>query len=310
LACNNEPVLVTDTTNTSTPSQYTYTTTDSIETVMEPDYFQANSTGKPLEIGDVITVYTGGQSYIIFVAAIAPVRTSNDAVFGDIVVDSVTVGDLDPDEGVYTDSASKLTSDIPTTGILGYWARDAINGYVYTSDLDDYIGIGTVTPVTKLDVNGAITARGAADGQSIIASGLVVNEDGNGTAADDFRAETVSEANALVVDASGDEILANVPLFTTGININTTTQTATYIALITDDVIICNHATVAFPVTLPIATGSGKILHTKNINAAEITLTADATGTADKIDGDATQPIAQWECITVQDYETDNWVVI
>ncbi len=50
-----------------------------------------------------------------------------------------------------------------------------------------------------------ITGDGTA-GQSFIASGLIVNEDGGNTDADDLRAETVSNANALVVDASADEI--------------------------------------------------------------------------------------------------------
>ena len=48
--------------------------------------------------------------------------------------------------------------------------------------------------------------------QSAISEGLVVNEDGGGDADDDLRAETLSEANAFVVDASGDVIQIRVPL--------------------------------------------------------------------------------------------------
>jgi hypothetical protein len=52
-------------------------------------------------------------------------------------------------------------------------------------------------------------------GQSIFTEGLVVNEDGGNAATDDFRCETNSEANAFVVDASGDDIEINVPAVST-----------------------------------------------------------------------------------------------
>ena len=58
----------------------------------------------------------------------------------------------------------------------------------------------------------SIKCGGASAGQSIIASGLVVNEDGGATAADDLRAETNLVSNAFVVDASADEVLINTVL--------------------------------------------------------------------------------------------------
>jgi len=68
--------------------------------------------------------------------------------------------------------------------------------------------------------NHTLTAGGTTSGQSIIASGLVVNQDGGNLATDDFRVETVSNANALVVDASADQITSNIahlfPLMTEG----------------------------------------------------------------------------------------------
>ena len=57
---------------------------------------------------------------------------------------------------------------------------------------------------------GFLKSTSAVAGQSIIASGLVVNNAGNGTVADDFIAKTVSIANAFVVDASADEVITNV----------------------------------------------------------------------------------------------------
>jgi len=65
---------------------------------------------------------------------------------------------------------------------------------------------------------------GATAGQSTISSGLVVNDSGGATAADDFRVETDTEANAFVVDASAEEVLANV-IFKANSGINTKTST-------------------------------------------------------------------------------------
>lgn len=65
-------------------------------------------------------------------------------------------------------------------------------------------------------VDAGISVGGTQAGQSKIASGLVVNEDGGNTANDDFRAETVNNANALVVDASADKVLIGVDADITG----------------------------------------------------------------------------------------------
>ena len=59
---------------------------------------------------------------------------------------------------------------------------------------------------------GGVICGGTATGQSTIAAGLVVNEDGGATANDDFRVETTSQVNAFVVDASADEVLLDVVL--------------------------------------------------------------------------------------------------
>ncbi len=72
---------------------------------------------------------------------------------------------------------------------------------------DGYMDYGATT-AHRFD--NYVTVAGSSAGQSIIASGLVVNEDSGGAATDDFRAETTSNANAFVVDASADEILAAV----------------------------------------------------------------------------------------------------
>lgn len=55
-----------------------------------------------------------------------------------------------------------------------------------------------------------VSVGGTTSGQSNIASGLVVNEDGGNGANDDFRVETFSNEDALVVDASADEVIINI----------------------------------------------------------------------------------------------------
>ena len=60
--------------------------------------------------------------------------------------------------------------------------------------------------------NGSITSTNPTTGQSIIAQGLVVNEDGGILPGDDFRVETTSHASALLVDSSADQVIANVAL--------------------------------------------------------------------------------------------------
>ena len=100
----------------------------------------------------------------------------------------------------------------------------------FTLNPSGNVGIGTTIPVTKLEVNGVITCGGASAGQSIVASGLVVNEDGGATAADDFRVETDTQVNAFVVDASGNDIEINVPTAIVGAVGITGTVTATAFA--------------------------------------------------------------------------------
>jgi hypothetical protein len=61
-----------------------------------------------------------------------------------------------------------------------------------------------------------IICGGDQSGQSIIDSGLVVNEGGGSASTDDFRVETVSIPTAFVVDASADQIEMNVPVVVDG----------------------------------------------------------------------------------------------
>lgn len=84
-----------------------------------------------------------------------------------------------------------------------------------------------------------------------------------------------------------------------------TTAIDTYIILVSDETVVCNKAT-NFTVTLPAAT-VGQKFSIKNVGLGMVTL--DANGT-DKIDGNLTQSIYQYECIQVQCYVANNWSIL
>jgi hypothetical protein len=86
-------------------------------------------------------------------------------------------------------------------------------------------------------------------------------------------------------------------------------KTASYLLDVADDIVICNKTT-AMNITLPVAAGSGKIFNIKNINTGAVTVIADTTGTADTIDNEATQTIAQWDSMTIVDYVVNKWAII
>jgi hypothetical protein len=88
------------------------------------------------------------------------------------------------------------------------------------------------------------------------------------------------------------------------------TKTTTYQILITDYTIVCEHATVAFTVTLPAASATtiGQIFHIKNIGAAIVSV--DQTGT-NTLDGyTTTAELSQWDCICIQGQSATGWIII
>lgn len=66
--------------------------------------------------------------------------------------------------------------------------------------------VGSLSISENLTAGDAIWAGGSASGQSIISSGLVVNEDGGNAAQDDFRVESGNYDDMLFVDASADKV--------------------------------------------------------------------------------------------------------
>ncbi len=83
-----------------------------------------------------------------------------------------------------------------------------------------------------------------------------------------------------------------------------------YAAAAGDYTILCNAVGGAMIVTLPAATGSGRILNIKKIDASAYPVTIDGNG-AETIDGAATYVIlTQYVNITIQDGAAGAWYII
>lgn len=114
--------------------------------------------------------------------------------------------------------------------------------------------------------------------------------------------ESTSEIDFLDLRFPEEQSAGTVGAF----SLHTITKTASYTAAATDDVIIANKAT-AMTITLPAATGGGKVYWIKSIGAGAVTVDANASET---IDGETTQTIGQWESICINDYAAGAWVII
>lgn len=81
-------------------------------------------------------------------------------------------------------------------------------------DLDGTSTGGTINLNDDVNIAGSTTVGGSASGVSVvIEKGLIVNEGGTGADfTSDLRVETLNNSNALIVDASEDEVLINVPI--------------------------------------------------------------------------------------------------
>ena len=101
------------------------------------------------------------------------------------------------------------------TGEFDYYEDNAA-GTTGSVQYNDGGVLGGDSDLTWDKTNKKLAVGGTATGQSIIASGLVVNDNGGGGANDDFRVETDTEPNAFVIDAS-----ANVGIFNVNVGIGT-----------------------------------------------------------------------------------------
>lgn len=93
----------------------------------------------------------------------------------------------------------------------------------------------------------------------------------------------------------------------------TVTTTTPYAVTLVDFNIFVDATAGAKIVTLPIAAATRRILNIKKIDTSvnTVTVTADATGTPDLIDGAATQEMSvPYTSITIQDIATNTWAIL
>ena len=101
------------------------------------------------------------------------------------------------------------------------------------------------------------------------------------------------------------KLTAGTMVSVVGLAVAVTSKTANYTATIADDVIVCTSGT--FTVTLPAATGSGKVLTIKNAGVGTITVDGNASET---IDGNLTQSVSTTTAMQIVDYATGLWAII
>lgn len=87
-------------------------------------------------------------------------------------------------------------------------------------------------------------------------------------------------------------------------NLTISKKTTTYTTTSSDQMILAEHATTAFTITLHAATGSGQQLRIKNIGAAAVTIDGNSSET---IDGALTLVLPQYACAHLVDSESGKW---
>jgi hypothetical protein len=139
----------------------------------------------------------------------------------------------------------------------------------------------------------------------IKATEVVVNDRGDSTI--DFRVESDAH-DALFVDASADALRIGVGLYLPTKTI--VVADSPYTVLAADYTIRCNCVSGAITVALPEATGSGRILNIKKIDASANAVTVDGYST-NTIDGAATVDIGtQYANMQIQDAAAGVWDIL
>ena len=177
----------------------------------------------------------------------------------------------------------------------------------------DLTNIGSLEAVT-----GTFTGTGA----STFNQGLIVNESGGSTTADDFRVESVSQSSAIFLDASEDLLnigvnmnLGSNNLTTTGKVttgggriINTTRYTTTQIIPVTDHAVFADTDGGAWTATLP-AGVDGQEFFITNCGASGNALTIACNG-AETLNGETTQMLFDSDSAHLIFETTEKWRVM
>lgn len=224
------------------------------------------------------------------------------------------------------------------TDLLAQFAAGAVN----LQDFRNFV-VSTISPVVTAGVidywnatapvqvlYGICSAYFCADGPSagsIAAAQFILNDTGvnkevvfaHASTAGDFY-DGVTYYNVQIctatyaLDVTGPAIFRGVVTLTGGIKQTQRCETAATVTEVTGDcTIVCNRATAVTVNLLAAETGGiGRILYIKNIGAGAVAATPNGT---DTIDGESSQTVNQWECLTIQAAEisgtpTYGWIIL
>lgn len=245
---------------------------------------------------------TGAQNVAIGVNALQSNQTSsNNTALGTSAMNSTTAGQ---NTAVGRNALAQLSSGVDNVG-MGHMVGDRPNNVVGNATTTG----NRQTLIGSESGQGSSTAR---NNVSTLGYRALVNGD-YATALGSLASAGAAGSVALGTDSGGagaatttaNEIrlgTANHTTYVPGMHRTTgrwrtvATKTSAYTITDADDIILCNHATTAFTITLPASPVEGKTYTIKNINAALVTVDPNST---DTIDLAATKTLAQWESIDI-----------
>jgi len=123
----------------------------------------------------------------------------------------------------------------------------------------------------------------------------------------------MANVKVIMVDASNCVSNITVPIcFPYGANINGLTGNVTLVSnnyniVSTDDILIVSNVS-GCTITLPAATGSGKVYNIKSSNVGSVVIDANVSGGT--IDGEIVQTIGEWDNATIVDADSSKWYIL
>ena len=203
-------------------------------------------------------------------------------------------------DGIYLDCGGNPDYGVSALTIKGVMQDSRIIGCRFSRPKTPNITMSTDFAFIKLDISD--TAGEAAGGRCdrVIITENVFDSDKDGDAG--LWISSSYDNAGVGNDFRGNKFESTVTPFGLGVK----TVTTTYQITDEDDTIICNNDTTAFTVTLPPA-NVGHIKQIKNIGLAVVTIEGSGT---DTIDNELNQTIHQWDCLVVQCYVDNKWVII
>ena len=179
------------------------------------------------------------------------------------------------------------------------YVNAAGNDFDYSANLTFVHATSTLTVDGDITATGTLTSTDGTTGQSLITSGLIVNNDNGSTSTDDFRAATTSVSTAFVVDASADTVNTN-----TGRIVKTNRLTSNTALTAQYDQVFCNTDGGIFIVTLPAGVNGTRY---RIINTGSNNLTITPAEGESLLGSASSFTLATDEALTIVYESTEGW---